>query len=183
MSHTPRSSRTLVLAALVGATACAPATQSRSGDAGNPRVGPANGTVMVVGGGALGPEVVARFIAAAGGPNALIVDVPTAGGDTTYPALWRGANFLRAAGARNVVILHTTDKKVADSDAFAGVLARAGGVWFEGGRQWHLVDSYAGTKTERVFHDFLARGGVVGGSSAGASILSSYMLRGARAGN
>ena len=138
---------------------------------------------MVVGGGALGPDVVARFIEAAGGPNALIVDVPTAGGDTTYPALWRGANFLRAAGAKNVVILHTTDRKVADSDAFAAVIARAGGVWFEGGRQWHLVDSYAGTKTEQAFHDVLGRGGVVGGSSAGASILSSYMLRGARAGN
>ena len=138
---------------------------------------------MVVGGGALGPDVVARFIDAAGGPNALIVDVPTAGGDTTYPAQWRGAGFLRAAGAKNVVILHTTDKRVADTDQFAAVLARAGGVWFEGGRQWHLVDSYAGTATERAFHDVLARGGVVGGSSAGASILSSYMLRGARAGN
>ena len=176
--------RAFLLAALASAAACAPpASQTRSGDVGNPRVGPASGTVMVVGGGALGPEVVARFIAAAGGPNALIVDVPTAGGDTAYPARWRGANFLRAAGASNVVILHTTDRKVADSDAFSGVLARAGGVWFEGGRQWHLVDSYAGTKTEQAFHEVLARGGVVGGSSAGASILSSYMLRGARAGN
>src|SRR5215207_5441383 len=92
-------------------------------------------------------------------------------------------NALKAAGARNVVILHTKDKKVADSDQFAAPLARAGGVWFEGGRQWHLVDSYAGTKTERGFHDVLVRGGVVGGSSAGASILSSYMLRGARSGN
>lgn len=184
MSLTPHHARAVLLAALVGTAACTPAaTRTRSSDSGSPSVGPASGTVMVVGGGALGPEVVARFIDAAGGPNALIVDVPTAGGDTTYPALWRGANFLRAAGAKNVVILHTTDKRVADSDQFAAVLARAGGVWFEGGRQWHLVDSYAGTATERAFHDVLARGGVVGGSSAGASILSSYMLRGARAGN
>ena len=56
-------------------------------------------------------------------------------------------------------------------------------MWFEGGRQWHLVDTYGGTRTERAFHDVLARGGVVGGTSAGASILSSYMLRGARSGN
>jgi len=146
-------------------------------------VGPANGTVMVVGGGVVGPEIVSRFIAAAGGPDALIVDVPTAGGDSVYPATYAGANFLKAGGARNVVYLHTTGKKVANSDEFAAVLARAGGVWFEGGRQWHLVDSYAGTKTEQAFHDVLARGGVVGGSSAGASILSSYMLRGARSGN
>ncbi len=138
---------------------------------------------MVVGGGVVGPEIVARFIAAAGGPDALIIDVPTAGGDSVYPASYTGANFLKAGGARNVVFLHTTDKKVANSDEFVAPLARAGGVWFEGGRQWHLVDSYAGTKAEQGFHDVLARGGVVGGSSAGASILSSYMLRGARSGN
>lgn len=139
--------------------------------------------MIVVGGGSMGPEIVSRFIELAGGPDALIIDVPTAGGDSTYPANWRGANFLRAAGAKNVVVLHTKDKALANTDSFAAPLARAGGVWFEGGRQWQLVDSYAGTKTEQGFHDVLARGGVVGGSSAGASILSSYMLRGARAGN
>lgn len=148
-----------------------------------PRLGPPRGTVMVVGGGTIGPELLAKFIELAGGPDALILDVPTAGGDSVYPADWRGTRALKQAGARNVVVLHTIDRKVADSEAFARVLARAGGVWFEGGRQWHLVDSYAGTRTERAFHEVLARGGVVGGSSAGASILSSYLLRGARAGN
>jgi cyanophycinase len=138
---------------------------------------------MVVGGGAQGPELYAKFIEAAGGPDALIVDVPTAGGDSVYPPDWRGTRGLKAAGARNVVVLHTIDRRVADTDAFVEPISRAGGVWFEGGRQWHLVDSYAGTKAERAFHDVLARGGVVGGSSAGASILSSYLLRGARAGN
>jgi cyanophycinase len=148
-----------------------------------PRVGPPRGTVIVVGGGQVGPEILARFIAAAGGPDALIIDVPTAGGDSVYPPDWRGANSLKRAGARNVVVLHTIDRKLADSDSFAAPLQRAGGVWFEGGRQWHLVDSYAGTQTEQGFHAVLARGGVVGGSSAGASILASYLLRGARSGN
>ena len=178
------ANRSIAIVLLMASAACTPrATQTGASAPGSPKVGPPSGTVMVVGGGVLGPEIVARFIAAAGGPDALIVDVPTAGGDSTYPANWRGANFLRAGGARNVVVLHTIDHKVADSDQFAATLARAGGVWFEGGRQWHLVDSYAGTRTEQGFHDVLARGGVVGGSSAGASILSSYMLRGARAGN
>jgi cyanophycinase len=148
-----------------------------------PRVGPARGSVVVVGGGVVGPEIVAKFIELAGGPDALIIDVPTAGGDSTYPANWRGANFLKAGGAKHIVVLHTTDRSVANADSFAAVLKGAGGVWFEGGRQWHLADSYGGTKTEQAFHDVLARGGVAGGSSAGASILSSYMLRGARAGN
>jgi cyanophycinase len=148
-----------------------------------PRVGPAHGTVLVVGGGSLGSEVLGRFVELAGGPDALIVDVPTAGGDSVYPPDWQGTRSLKAAGAKNVVVLHTIDKKLADTDSFAAVVRRAGGVWFEGGRQWHLVDSYAGTKTEKAFHDVLARGGVVGGSSAGASILASYLLRGAREGN
>ncbi len=170
----------LVVVVLVAA--CATPRAQAPGPAA-PRVGPPNGSVVVVGGGVVGPEIVSRFIELAGGPNALIIDVPTAGGDSTYPANWRGANFLRAAGAKNVVVLHTRDRTIANGATFAGLLARAGGVWFEGGRQWHLVDSYAGTKTEQAFHDVLARGGVVGGSSAGASILSSYMLRGARSGN
>src|SRR5256885_6726801 len=149
----------------------------------SPRVGPPRGTVLVVGGGSLGPEVLGKFIELAGGPDALIVDVPTAGGDSVYPADWPGTHSLKAAGAKHVIVLHAIDRKLADSDSFAAVLSRAGGVWFEGGRQWHLVDSYAGTKTEKAFHDVLARGGAVGGSSAGASILASYLLRGARAGN
>ncbi|HKN65127.1 MAG TPA: Type 1 glutamine amidotransferase-like domain-containing protein, partial [Gemmatimonadaceae bacterium] len=148
-----------------------------------PKVGPEHGAVLVVGGGSLGPEVLGKFIELAGGPDALIVDVPTAGGDSVYPADWQGTRSLKAAGARHVVVLHTIDRKLADSDSFATVLKHAGGVWFEGGRQWHLVDSYAGTRTEKAFHDVLARGGVVGGSSAGASILASYLLRGAREGN
>jgi cyanophycinase-like exopeptidase len=40
------------------------------------------------------------------------------------------------------------------------------------------VDSYAGTRTYRAFHDVLARGGVIGGSSAGATIQGDYLVRG-----
>jgi len=146
-------------------------------------VGPARGTVIVVGGGAMGPEIYQAFIKAAGGPDALIVDVPTADGQATYPPDWGGTRGWIRAGAKHVVVLHTTDRKLADSDSFAVVLQHAGGVWFEGGRQFHLVDSYAGTKTETAFHDVLARGGVVGGSSAGASILGSFLVRGAPSNN
>src|ERR1700694_2164393 len=76
-----------------------------------PLVGPSRGAVMVVGGGAQGSELYAKFIELAGGPDALIIDVPTAGGDSVYPADWRGTRGLKAAGAHNVVVLHTTDRK------------------------------------------------------------------------
>jgi cyanophycinase len=144
-----------------------------------PKVGPPRGTVVVVGGGSMGPEIYSRFIAAAGGPDALIIDVPTAGGDSVYKQDAPGTRGWKQAGAKNIYVLHTKDKKLADSDSFAAILKKAGGVWFEGGRQFHLVNSYAGTKTEQGFHDVLARGGVVGGSSAGASILGDFLVRGA----
>lgn len=143
------------------------------------KVGPPHGTVIVVGGGALGPEITDAFIKAAGGPDALIIDVPNAGGAASYGQDAAGARMWKNAGARNVHVLFTTDRKLADADSFAAVLEHAGGVWFEGGRQFHLVDAYAGTKTEQAFRDVLARGGVVGGSSAGASILGDFLIRGA----
>jgi cyanophycinase len=136
-----------------------------------------------VGGGSIGKDIYGRFIELAGGPDALIIDVPTAGGAEKYGAETGSSRALKAAGAKNVIVLHTVDRQVADADSFVAPIQRAGGVWFEGGRQWHLVDSYAGTKSETEFRAVLDRGGIVGGTSAGASILSSFLLRGAREGN
>jgi cyanophycinase len=141
------------------------------------KVGPVKGAVIVVGGGAMGPEVYKAFIDAAGGPDAIILDVPNAGGGDSVSAT-TGQGW-RAHGAHNVVVLFTKNRHIADSDSFTAVIGRAGGVWFEGGRQFHLVQDYGGTKTERAFMALLDRGGVVGGSSAGASILGDFMVRGA----
>jgi cyanophycinase len=93
------------------------------------------------------------------------------------------AKYLRKWGGTNVRVLHTRDRKVADDPAFSKVLTEANGVWFGGGRQWRFVDPYEGTLTEKRFHEVLARGGVIGGSSAGASIQSEYMPRGHPLGN
>ncbi len=148
-----------------------------------PRVGPANGTVIVVGGGSMGPEIYKAFIDAAGGPEALIITVPNAGGADSYPQDGPSTRGWKAAGAKNVYTLFTKDPRVADTDSFTAVIAKAGGIWFEGGRQFRLVDAYVGTKTEAAFNAVLARGGVVGGSSAGASILGDFLVRGAPSNN
>jgi cyanophycinase len=79
-------------------------------------------------------------------------------------------------------MLHTHDPKIADTEEFVKALREANGVWFDGGRQWNIVDSYANTLTYREFHKVLERGGVIGGSSAGATILGDYLVRGAIAG-
>lgn len=145
------------------------------------KVGPENGTLVVVGGGSMGPEIYRTFIEAAGGPDALILVVPNAGGmDSVPPNAGQG---WRNNGARNVQVLFTRDRKVADSDSFTAVIRRAGGVWFEGGRHFRLVQDYGATKSEREFRAVLERGGVVGGSSAGATILGDFMVRGAPSNN
>jgi cyanophycinase len=82
----------------------------------------------------------------------------------------------------NVVMLHTHDPKVADTEAFVQPLREAAAVWFDGGRQWNIVDSYANTLTYRAFHEVLERGGVIGGSSAGATIQGAFLVRGAISG-
>jgi cyanophycinase len=140
--------------------------------------GPENGSLVIVGGGGLSDTIFKKFIALAGGSEAKIVVIPTAGGGDEYGQDAGGAARIRRMGAKNVIVLHTKDPVVADSKEFTEPLANAGGVWFSGGRQWRLVDAYKDTRTEKMFWKVLSRGGVIGGSSAGATIQGSYLARG-----
>ena len=140
------------------------------------------GSLLIVGGGGAGPEIWSRFLDLAGGSESLIVLIPTAQEDPLARRHPEEA-ALRQHGAKNAVVLHTRDRKTADDPKFSEVLTRAKGVWFGGGRQWRFVDAYEGTLTEKRCHDVLARGGVIGGSSAGASIQGEYMPRGHPLGN
>jgi len=142
----------------------------------------AKGALVIVGGGGAGPEIWKRFIELAGGPDAPLVVIPTALEDP-LPAEIGETKALKKFGATAVTQLHTRDRKVADDPTFSEALVKAKGVWFSGGRQWKFVDAYEGTLTEKRFHDVLARGGAIGGSSAGASIQSEYMPRGHPLGN
>lgn len=141
-------------------------------------VGPANGSLVVVGGAMQDLGIVRRFIDLAGGADANIVVIPTAGGAAEYDQFYPGLRQFRAAGATNLTVIHTNDRDEADSEAFVRPIREAGGVWFPGGRQWRIADSYLDTRTEEELHLLLERGGVIGGSSAGASIQGSYLIRG-----
>ncbi len=154
-----------------------------------PEYGPANGTLVVVGGGNLeGSGILEKFVQLAGGPDANFVIVPTAAGNRTANGTLRVykeddvTGPWSKLGLKHVRMLHTADPKVADTEAFAAPLRTANGVWFTGGRQWNIVDSYMNTLTYREFHKVLERGGVIGGSSAGATIQGDYLVRGAIAG-
>lgn len=143
-----------------------------------PVVGPENGTLVIVGGAMRSAEIYEAFIELAGGPDAHMVMIPTAGGAAEYDERYGGLSAWREHGARNMTVLHTTDPEVADTEAFAEPLRTADAVFFFGGRQWRLVDAYAGTRTEEEIRKVLDRGGVIGGTSAGASIQGSFLVRG-----
>lgn len=155
-----------------------------------PSYGPAKGTLVIIGGGDhRGTGIMETFVNRAGGLGAKIVIVPTSGGNYTDDGqvkVYREEDIVgrwkTGIGLEHVRMLHTHDRAVADSEEFVKPLREADGVWFEGGRHWHFVDSYANTLTEREFHKVLERGGVIGGSSSGASIQGSYLVRGAIAG-
>jgi cyanophycinase len=152
--------------------------QSQNSDNDRKFIGPESGSLVIVGGAMKSNVIISRFIELAGGMDATIVVIPTASGSESYNENSGFAGRLRKLGATNVTILHTNDKKVADSDSFVKPLRNANAVWFGGGRQWRLVDSYKNTLTEKLIGKVLDRGGVIGGSSAGATIQGSYLVRG-----
>jgi cyanophycinase len=136
------------------------------------------GTLVIIGGGGTTQQIMDTFFEKAGGKDALIVVIPTTEKDGPGDS-----GFLKRFGATNVKTLFTKDRRLASDPKFGEMLVKAGGVWFGGGRQWNFVDCWEGTLVEKRFHDVLSRGGVIGGSSAGASIQSEYMPRGHPLGN
>ena len=140
--------------------------------------GPENGALVIVGGSMKDPAILERFLELAGGPEVPIVVIPTAGGGEHYDQYYTGVRQFKEAGVKNITVLHTKDRDVANSEEFVRPIREARAVWFPGGRQWRLADSYLNTRTHEELHRLLARGGVIGGSSAGATIQGSYLARG-----
>jgi cyanophycinase len=155
-------------------------------------IGPAQGTLIV--GASTGGGVIERFVMLAGGPEAHYVYIPTASSSvkTASGFIWipeessaAGAerrkvveDLCRQFGVKRITVLHTRDRKVADSEAFVDPLRTADGVWIEGGNAGRLAAAYLDTRTVRELRGVLERGGVIGGTSAGAIIQGSYLVRG-----
>lgn len=136
------------------------------------------GTLFIVGGGGLPENLMDQFIEKAGGKEkAKLVYIPCAEEDEVASEQ-RTVESWKRSGVKDATFIHTKDRKVANEDeSFYSPLIDATGVWFGGGRQWNFADSYYGTKTHELMKQVLARGGVIGGSSAGASIQARYLAR------
>ena len=130
---------------------------------------------IFVGGGALPEEMYKEFLKLTG-PDAKLVVVPTASNREVdvekIQKVWQSRGF------QEISILHTNDREVASSAEFIAPLKTATAVWFSGGSQQKIADAYIGTPVEKELYQLLQRGGVIGGSSAGAAIQSRVMITG-----
>jgi cyanophycinase len=136
---------------------------------------------MLVGGGGNHPSVVQRFVALAGGVDATAVLIPTAVDEedrlTPDSRQRMGASMSRVFGMAHIVVLHTRDRREADTATFAEPLRHASAVWMLGGNEDYLMDTYSGTRMEGEIRALFARGGVVAGTSAGAIVQGSVAVR------
>ena len=141
-----------------------------------------NGSLIIVGGGRLPSQAVKRFIEDAGGDAAKIVIFPTSLPDPIPDSL-SIEKTLRKEGVQSITVLRDREISAVESAEFLAAIDDATAIWFNGGRQWRFVDAYQNTAAEPAINRLLERGGVIGGSSAGASIQGEYLARGNPLGN
>lgn len=139
---------------------------------------PIKGSLVIGGGGGMPQQVWDRFMELAGGEEARLVIIPTASSraDSLIPEQYLADWYTR--NPSSVVMLHTCSQEKANDPDFVAPLKKATGVWFGGGSQSRIARAYLGTLVEKELYGVLERGGVIGGSSAGAAIQCRTMIRG-----
>jgi cyanophycinase len=141
---------------------------------------PGGGALLICGGGKLPQEVRDQFLALAGGRGARIVVIPTAHRSADGPDAGQALEMWKGRGAESVKLLHTRSRDRANDAEFVRPLVEATGVWIGGGSQSLVTGVYAGTEVERQLKALLDRGGVIGGSSAGAAVMTRVMIESGR---
>jgi cyanophycinase len=136
----------------------------------------AGGHLLIVGGGEQPPELVSHFVELAGGSGkAKIAVVPMASSEPAETGKEK-ADELVGLGATVMVLNLNHDQAM--SDSVAHLLDGVTGVWFTGGDQARVTPVLLGTPALRAMQAVRDRGGVIGGTSAGAAIMSDSMITG-----
>lgn len=165
--------RRVTLAAAFAASAASCATQV-PGQGEIPRAAP-KGHLLIAGGGPIPDSILDRFVALAGGAGrASIVLFPMASEDPDAGV--ELAEHFRSLGARAELLVLSHEQ--ADSEDAARRLEGATGIWFGGGDQSRLTAALHDTRTGRTILARFQEGAVVGGTSAGAAVMSATMLTG-----
>ena len=146
------------------------------------QIGPEQGSLIIIGGGGMTPDMFTTFAEMMGGYDQEMIVIPTSAVPQSINLSSEKQSWINR-GFSKVTVLHTTDPDIANTENFYAPIKTAAGIWFGGGRQWRTIDAYKNTKTEEEFHNLLSRGGVIMGSSAGASVQGSFLARGAEVSN
>lgn len=130
---------------------------------------------LVIVGGVQTTEIVKKFVELAGGTNAKIIVIPNAGSE---PERWSKVQVeeFEEFGAKADYLLFT--RETADDRVNLDKMDWANAVFFLGGDQSDLTRDMLRTKLLDKVFDIYNNGGVVGGSSAGAAVMSEVMITG-----
>jgi cyanophycinase len=135
------------------------------------------GHLVLIGGGEKPAEAMRKFVELAGGPQALIVAIPTASKEPDTGAYYVKL-FKEEHGCTNVVALEVKKKADAMRTDYAEIAGRATGIFFGGGDQIRITNALLGTPVGTAIADAFARGAVIGGTSAGTACQSNPMITG-----
>ncbi|HSK11581.1 MAG TPA: cyanophycinase, partial [Phnomibacter sp.] len=135
--------------------------------------------IILAGGGTLPDTIWKRFVQMSGGENARILVIPTARqSDSGYKAIYNNEfKTLKKLGVRSVEMLHAPNRSMANTDSFFQKLENCDGVWIAGGYPCLLTESYTNTSFNDALKKWVSKGGVLGGTSAGASVIGEIIPR------
>lgn len=134
------------------------------------------GTLVIVGGGGMPRDILDAFLLASGGKTGVVGVIPTSTSDPDG-ALREWKEDLERAGLAFVAL----DVRTREDASRPDLLAQAGrctGYWFSGGDQNLVGDKIVGTPLQALIRARYEAGAAVGGTSAGAAIMSRIMLTG-----
>ncbi len=137
----------------------------------------AQGHLVLNGGGERPRAVMEKFIELAGGRDALIVVVPTASAEPDTGSRYV-EEFTGQYGCTKVAVLDIKDRSDAQRPEYVALVEKAGGVFFTGGDQRRITAALLDTPVGEAIAGVYARGGVLGGTSAGTACMSPLMITG-----
>lgn len=130
---------------------------------------------LVIVGGVQVNSIVEKYVELAGGKNANIIVIPNAGSEPEYWSKVQVDEFKQLGANADYLMFN---RETADSKENLEKMSKANAVFFLGGDQSDLTRDMLGTKLLDMVFDIYKKGGVVGGSSAGAAVMSEVMLTG-----
>jgi cyanophycinase len=135
------------------------------------------GYLFIIGGGERDEPLMRRFIALAKAFDTGKIVVFTMA--TSVPEEVRQSTLAEYEryGVKDVAVYHLTREEALKPDA-PKILDGAGGVFFTGGDQAKLTGVLLGTPILARIHEVYEKGGVIGGTSAGAAVQSEFMITG-----